>query len=45
MRFIVDVMVPKDATAEQRDHIAAYLMNFVAHATIQSCLADLDAPF
>jgi hypothetical protein len=45
MRFIVEVMVPKDAAAEQRDNIAAYLKNFVAHATIQSCLADLDAPF
>jgi hypothetical protein len=45
MRFIVEVMVPKDATAEQRENVAAYLKNFVAHATIQSCLADLDAPF
>jgi len=44
-RFNIDVLVPTSATSAQRADVYAYLKNLMAHATVQSLIKDLDAPF
>jgi len=44
-RFVLTVMLPKDATQAVRDDLGAYVKNFLANAVIQSALTDLDVPF
>lgn len=44
-RLICEVLLPVVMTAAQRADLYAYTKNLLAHATLQSCIKDLDAPF
>jgi hypothetical protein len=45
MRFTCEVLLPKAATATQRNDMAFYLKNIMSHSVVQDLLHNLDAPF
>jgi hypothetical protein len=45
LRFKAETIIPRRATQAQRDDIAAYAKNLMAHATVQAAIKNRDYPF